>query len=409
MFLIIVPISNASVQFKDVNLQTYQATITFFYPDLSDEVVNLIAKNLRTSFGSSEQANNVIWSRSGDEMLFWSLRDKHSSGTYHFGCMNSGDSTFLFLGSLNSASTKIQYLSNYSNLIFKKIDMTTGQISNVSSSNYNPLYIDSSNIDTSLGFSTFKNVVFWQYSSPQALYFCNYADIDESTLYMPIESTSTISSTNVIDVVLVEDVPDESYIAPEPDYIEITANELKELNVSVEKIEQSLTSQDSTINSNLNNIYNGITYQGQAITGAITQSTTEIKDTLTTVPSQDTINNGLDDSILFNHEKIEDIYPVEDSDYDLDFKAFKTMWETGLKNVVNTISFDFNGKNFIVDISSFANMYPSKISVFLALISDVFFVWQTLKEIERVFDAYNEFDFVQISESIKNVHYTDIF
>lgn len=132
-------------------------------------------------------------------------------------------------------------------------------------------------------------------------------------------------------------------------------------------------------------------------------------DYLEKTPEDDTVQSGLNS--IFSSGEISKNFPEQKNGYEEDLENIVNKFKTALETSKNDVSFTFNGKSYTVDISVLNGMYEGvpQLKALIQLISISFFTWQILKELERITDAYNSFNFVEVTDSVQNVHYTDIF
>ena len=132
-------------------------------------------------------------------------------------------------------------------------------------------------------------------------------------------------------------------------------------------------------------------------------------DYLQKTPTDESTKNGIDS--IFSSGEISSIFPQQEGKYDTQLENVVSSFTDALKNNKSTVNFSFAGRNYTVDINVLNNMYDGvpQLKALIQLITISFITWQIVKEIEKITDAYNSFNFVEVTDSISNVHYTDIF
>lgn len=132
-------------------------------------------------------------------------------------------------------------------------------------------------------------------------------------------------------------------------------------------------------------------------------------DYLQKTPTNESTKSGIDS--IFSSGEISKVFPEQEGKYGTQLENVVGSFTDALKNNKNTVNFSFAGKNYTVDINVLNNMYDGvpQLKALIQLITISFITWQIVKEVERITDAYNSFNFVEVTDSISNVHYTDIF
>lgn len=191
----------------------------------------------------------------------------------------------------------------------------------------------------------------------------------------------------------------------------VIKNQLDEIVQQITTINNNyniLNEQVSIINDKVNDLQNENASVSEKIDTVIGNQQNTL-DYLQKTPTKENTKNGIDS--IFSSGEISKIFPQQDGKYDTQLENVVSSFTEALKNNKNTVDFSFSGKNYTVDINVLNNMYDGvpQLKALIQLITISFITWQMVKEIEKITDAYNSFNFVEVTDSISNVHYTDIF